>query len=795
MGFDIKKMWPYLASVLMIVLINILYFLPQFEGKTVRQGDIVQHRAISKESADYLEKTGQEALWTDAIFGGMPTYLIGLTHKSNLLKYGEKLLSLGFARPTGYFICGMLSMFLLFLLLGVNVWLSLLGALLFGFTTNNLVLFEAGHNSKVLTIMTSPLVIAGVILAYRKNLLAGAAIFGLGLGININSYHPQMTYYLGLCLLILVIIEAANSIKNRKILDFTKVSATLLVMTVIALGSSAGRLWPSYEYTQTTMRGGSVLEASGTNSKSENNKNGLEWDYAMQWSNGTGDLLATFIPKIVGGGSGEWISGDTKLAKAVGQRAGMQAPTYWGSLPFTSGPAYYGIIAFFLFVLGMFVLKNDMKWWLLGVFLLTTLISMGKNFEGFNRFLFDNMPLLNKFRAPSSILCITALFIPIAGVLAIQEMVSSKDKSQFLRPLLIATGIVGGICAIFALLGGSLFSFTSVGDEQYAQIKDMLIDQRISMLKSSSWRSLLFVLATASLLYFYLKNKLGITLLTACLCLLAILDVFPSGKDYLDKRDFVKTRSINNEYLPTPVDEQIMADKSHFRVFDVSRDPFNDAIGAYHHKLVGGYHPVKMQRYQDMIERYISKGNANVLNMLNTKYIIQKGQGDQPTVQQNPTANGVAWFADSLVIARTNVEEISALDSISAKGAVVHTEFEKYMDGIRTIKGDGKIDLVAYTPNKVEYQSQSNSDQLAIFSEIWYGPNKGWTAFIDGKEVDHIRANYILRALKIPKGNHKISFEFKPNSYYLGNTISLVCSSIILILLAFWVWRSTRKIV
>jgi hypothetical protein len=793
MQFDFKKFWPYATAILMIVMVNIFFFLPQFQGKTVRQGDIVQHVAMAKESADFREKTGEQALWTDAIFGGMPTYQIALTNKSNLLSYGERILSLGFARPAGYFIAGMLGMFLLFLLLGVNVWLSLLGALLFGFTTNNLVLFEAGHNSKVMTIMTSPLVIAGVILAYRNKLLAGAAVFGLGLGLNIYCNHPQMTYYLGLCLAILVIVELVKSIMSGKILDFFKASAVLLVMSVLSLGASAGKLWPTYEYTQATMRGGSVLESPSSEKATTTKSGGLDWEYAMQWSNGSGDLLATFIPKAVGGGSGEWIEGTTELAKAVGQRGGMQAPTYWGSLPFTSGPAYYGIVAFFLFVLGMFVIKNELRWWLFGVFLLTTLMSMGKHFDGLNRFLFDTLPMLNKFRAPSSILSITALFIPIAGILALSEIVKADDKSKFIKPVFFATGIVGGVCALLALLGGGLFDFTAAGDEQYAQIKDLLYDQRVSMLKGSALRSLLFVLASAALIYYYAKDKLNGSVLVGGLCLLAVFDIFPIGKDYLDKKDFVNKKSLKNEYQMTPADEQILADKSHYRVFDVSVDPFNSAMGAYYHKLVGGYHPAKLQRYQDMIERHISKGNMGVLNMLNTKYIIQKGQDEQAVVQQNPTANGPAWFADSLVSVKSNIEEISALDSIRSTAAVVHNEFSDYIKGVKTVKGDGQINLTTYTPNKIEYSSKSSTEQLAIFSEIWYGPDKGWEASIDGKAVDHIRANYILRALKVPAGEHKIVFEFKPKSYFMGNTIGLICSSIILLLLGFWAWSSRKN--
>ncbi|MBL0100586.1 MAG: hypothetical protein IPP49_11555 [Saprospiraceae bacterium] len=360
MNFDIKKVYPYLLPVLLIIVVNIIYFMPQFEGKVVRQGDTIQHIGMSKEAVDYREKTGEEALWTNSMFGGMPTYQISAKNKNNLLHYVEKSMSLGISRPAGYFIAGMLGFYVLMLLLGVNPWLSLLGAFLFGFTTNNFTLFEAGHNSKLVAIMTSAPVIAGVLLLFREKYLLGAAVFGVALGINIGANHPQMTYYLALCMVILVVIELVKSIREKKLSSFAKAIGIMSVMSILALGASASKLWTTFEYTKDTMRGGQVLQPSAEASANADEKGGLEWDYAMQWSNGVGDVLATFIPKVVGGGSGEWLDGKSSLAKAVGQRQAFQAPTYFGSLPFTSGPAYFGIIAFFLFVLGLFVVKGTL---------------------------------------------------------------------------------------------------------------------------------------------------------------------------------------------------------------------------------------------------------------------------------------------------------------------------------------------------------------------------------------------------------------------------------------------------
>ncbi len=795
MKIDIKNIYPYLLPVFLIVIVNIFYFLPQFEGKVVRQGDTIQHVGMSKEATDFRQKTGEEALWTNSMFGGMPTYQISAINKNNLLHYVERALTLGISRPAGYFIAGMLGFYVLMLLLGVSPWLSLLGAFLFGFTTNNFWLFEAGHNSKLVAIMTSAPVIAGVILTFREKYLLGAAVFGIALGINIGANHPQMTYYLALCLLILVLIELAKSIKERKLISFAKAIGVMSVVAVLALGSSASKLWTTYEYTKDTMRGGQILKPSEeTTASNADASGGLQWDYAMQWSNGVGDIVATFIPKAVGGGSGEWLDGKSTLGKAVGQRQAFQAPTYFGSLPFTSGPAYFGVVSFFLFAFGLFVVKGDVKWWLLGAVLFTILLSMGKHFEILNRLFFDYFPLFNKFRAPSSILSITAIFIPILGVLALSEVVKAVNKLQYIRPLFISGGVLGGISLVLWMAGGSFFDFTAAGDEQYAQIIDALLEQRADMLSGSSLRSLVFILIVTSSLYMYLKGKLNSTFLIVIISVLGLFDLVQIGKDYLDKKDFVSKTTYKNEFEPRPADVQILQDKDpNFRVYDATVNTFNAASTSYFHKTIGGYHAAKLQRYQDIIERHITKNNQAVLNMLNTKYFIVQGQDGNPFVQRNPAALGNAWFINNIKIVPNANAEIDSLIGFDPAGdVIVHEEFKDYIAGLNPSK-NGAISLKSYSPNKIEYESDTKGEQLAVFSEIWYGPNKGWQSYIDGKVVDHIRVNYILRGLKVPEGKHTITFEFKPKTYFLGETISLICSLTLLILLTYVIFINFRK--
>lgn len=794
MNIEFKKIYPYLIPVLLIIIVNVMYFMPQFEGKVVRQGDIIQHVGMSKEATDYREKTGEEALWTNAMFGGMPTYQISAKPKNNLLTYVEKTMSLYIGRPAGYFIAGMLGFYVLMLLLGVNPWLSLLGAFLFGFTTNNFTLFEAGHNSKLMAIMTSAPVIAGVLLIFKEKYLLGAAVFGVALGVNIAANHPQMTYYLALCMAILVVIQFVKSLKSGRLAAFGKAISIMSIVAILSIGSSASKLWTTYEYTKETMRGGQILKPDPSSAASADAKGGLEWDYAMQWSNGFGDVLATFIPKVVGGGSGEWLDGKSSLGKAVGQRQPFQFGTYFGSLPFTSGPAYFGVVAFFLFILGLWVVKGEIKWWILGAVLFTILLSMGKHFEILNRLMFEYFPMFNKFRAPSSILSVTAIFIPILGVLALSDIIKSDKKDQFIKPLLISSGILSGISLILWLAGGSFFDFNAPGDEQFEQIKDAVIDQRAEMLSSSAMRSLFFIVLVAGVLYGYIKGMVNQMVMISIVSILGLFDLVQVGKGYLDKRDFVSKSTYKSEFEPRQVDTQILQDKDpNFRVLDATVNTFNSASTSYFHKTIGGYSAVKMQRYQDLIERHISKNNQAVFNMLNTKYFIFKGQDGTPTAQLNPAALGNAWFVNNIRIVPDANAEIDSLTGFDPAGdAIVHAEFKDYVSGLKPSK-NGSITLASYSPNTVEYESNTEGEQLAVFSEIWYGPNKGWQAYVDGKAVDHIRADYVLRAMKVPSGKHKITFEFKPKAYYLGETISLISSSILLALLAFVIFKAFRK--
>ena len=790
MKFDLKKLIPHVIALVVFVLVSSVYFLPQFSGKKLYQTDIVNHQAMAKEAIDYYKKTGEVTAWTNSMFGGMPTYQINAPQKHNYLKQVRKVLELGFARPAGYFILGMISFYILFLVLGFEVWFGIIGAVAFSFLTNNIFLYQAGHMTKIVAIMLGPLVLAGVILTLRKKYIPGAILFSLAMGLELLSNHPQMTYYLGFVIAILVILEFIPLIKAKDFKAISIITGIFLLGIVLAVGSSASKLWTTYEYSKDTMRGKPILKSEGKPSSSSQTK-GLEWGYAMQWSNGFLDLVSAYIPGVVGGGSAEKVSKSSDFAKKVKQitrksQKEYQAPLYWGSLPFTSGPPYMGALIFFLFILGMFVTKGRFRWWALSSVLLLFLLSMGKNFEFFNRLVFDYFPMYNKFSTPNSILGIAGIPLVVFAIYTLRYIVvSDLDNKEFFKKLWITLGIMGGISAFFLILGPSMFEFSAPGDARYQQsgLVSSLISTRQSLMRADSLRTLIFVALGTGLIWAFVKKKISKTIFLSAIGIAVLVDIIPIDLRYVSHNDFIKGKRITNSFKPRDVDKQILKDEDlYYRVLDTSVDPFNNAKPSYFHKNLGGYHAAKLQRAQDMIDHYIGKGNRKVLNMMNTKYIIQK-QGDKEVVAKNPDVYGNAWFVSNIKKANNANEEIDLIESTDIKNtAIVNKEFDSYINGF-TSGSKGEIYLTDYAPNKLQYQTDNSGDGFVVFSDVWYGPNKGWQAYLDGKPVDHIRVDYWLRGMKVPAGKHKIVFEFRPKAYYMGEKISLF-SSLLMILAA-----------
>ncbi|MEM9884768.1 MAG: YfhO family protein [Bacteroidota bacterium] len=791
-----KKILPHIIAVITFIAISLAFFSPQLQGKVIRQGDIVQNKAMANEQRTFQKELGEAILWTNAMFGGMPTYQISTVNQGNLLKKLGKFMHLGFKRPAGIFIMGMLCFYILMMSLKVNPWIAIVGAVAFGLTTNNYVLFEAGHNTKIISIMFIPLIAAGIINAFNKKYVLGGLLFALGVGLNISANHVQMSYYFFLTLLIFGIAQLIIDARAGKLAEFLKSAGILIVAGLIGIGANASNLLVTNEYSKETMRGKPILEISDTGeAKSSSEVEGLDWNYAMRWSNGTLDLFSTFIPRVAGGSSGENLGRESATYKKLRQRGArlgdsVPVPLYWGDLYSTAGAPYFGAAIVFLFILGLLVVKGAVKWWLgLGV-LLTMMISMGKNLSWFNFFLFENLPLFNKFRTPNSVLSVTAALVPILAMLALVVInQSAEDRKNLLRSLYIATGISAGIALFFALLGSSMFDFAGANDANLAQLGydvDAVIADRKSTMQNDAFRSAGIVLLAAALLWAYLSNRIKFIWVLAGIGLVTLVDLWTVNRRYIAKEDFVTQRNYDNAFNPRPVDQQIKSlekNRGAYRIMDVTADPYNSAFASYFHNTVGGYHPAKLQRIQDVIERHLSSNfNQQVLDMLNTKYFIVNGQ-NAPQVQQNPGALGNAWFIDTIKTVTSANAEIDALNNFRPRTtAIVHQEYSDYLSGFDP-NGQGTIGLNIdeYRPDYLIYNSNSGSEQLAVFSEIWYGPDKGWNAYIDGEKVEHIRVNYLLRALRIPAGQHEIEFRFEPSSFYTGKTVSLISSLLILL--------------
>lgn len=807
MRLNIQSFLPHLAAIGIFIASAVFYFSPQFSGKVITQSDIIGYMGMSQELREYRAETGEEALWTNSIFSGMPSYQINTVGNGNMVRKLERFARMFIKPPAGQFIAAMVSFYVLMVLLGVNSWLSVVGAIAFGFATNNLVLYEAGHETKLKAISYLPLVASGMLLAFRKRYLLGGILFGLGLGLDLGSNHVQMTYYFFMTVIIWGVAELIKNIREKTLPHFSKAAGALIIGGLLALGSAASNLWITYEYAQDTMRGAPILEqeATANGPVSSSQVEGLEWGYAMQWSNGGVDLAAAFIPGVAGGGSIEPVSSDSPYGQTLrrfgaGQGDTIDAPLYWGSLPFTSGPIYFGAVMVLFFIVGLFLVDGPVKWWLgLGT-LLTLFLSMGKNMEAFNRFFFDVFPLYNKFRTPNSVLSVTSLLVPALAILCLHEIFAGKqERDKVIKSLAIGTGVTAAIALFFAFVGPGMFDFANPRDAQaFGQADPQIIsalvnslqDTRADLMQSDALRSLFLVLLSAAAVYFYLQDKLKSTIAIVALTILTTYDLLGVGMRYLNKDDFQRRHAVDQIFTPRPADEQILRDPDpHYRVHDATVSSFQSAQPSYHHKNIGGYHAAKLQRYDDIITRHLTQGNQAVYDMLNAKYFIIPGQNGQAVVQQNPNALGNAWLVDSIVIVPNANVEIDALNHIPLQRATaVHQEFEDYVTTLSP-SGAGSVQLTEYRPNKLTYQASVDQEELAVFSEVWYGPDKGWNAYIDGEEVEHIRVNYILRALKIPPGQHEIVFEFAPRKFYLGKTVSYASSLLlILALLAYIGW-------
>ena len=795
--FKNKQFLGIIFAIIAFAAITLIYFTPILEGKRIKQHDIEMYKGMSQEINQFREETGEQSLWTNSMFGGMPAWNIGVQQNSNLMTYIQKIIGLGFPSPIMSVFISMLGFFILLLVLDCKIWISFIGALAYGFTSYLFIVMGAGHNSKAVAMAYMAPVIAGIILTYKGKYLWGAVLTAIALALEIRAGHIQITYYLFMIVLIFVIAEFIETIKNKKYPEFFKASGILVSAAILAILTSTTTLYANYEFGKETMRGKPVLtENTG------NQTRGLDRDYVTQWSYGIGETWSLMIPNVKGGASAYIGNDNPALENADPRLRSMiaQNNAYWGDQPGTSGPVYVGAIVCFFFVLGLFVVKGKIKWVLLIATILSILLSWGKNFMGFTDFFLDYFPMYNKFRAVSMTLVIAEVCMPILAFLALAEVIRNPEclkKNKIY--LYVSFGLTAGLCLLFYIIPDVFFNFLSQGEAaQFAQLgagKDGAIYQtfanelekvRMAIFKSDAIRSFLFITVAAIILLINVNGKLKNNAMFVMLAALVVLDMFPINKRYLNNDNFIDSRRFEKPFVMSEIDKQILQDNSlNYRVMDLTKNTFNDASTSYFHKSIGGYHGAKLRRYQDIINRYLGGNNVgsdgfwNVINMLNTKYLITP-QNNKPIAMANPDAFGNAWIVSDIKWVTTPNEEIAAIENTDVKTtAIVNDEFRNVIGDFNPSSVSGTIKLDSYKPNELVYSFNSSKDELVVFSEIW--TNKGWTLWIDGKESPLIRADYILRATVIPAGNHEIMMRYEPKIWKVGNTIQFI-SSLILIL-------------
>ena len=819
-----RRMWPHLIAVLGFMALCVIYVSPVMQGKKLNMFDDQQAKAAAREVQDYHAKTGEWSQWTNSMFAGMPAFLVATDYPTSLSTKTGQLVNKLLPAPANYLFIGMVSAYILFLVIGAGGWLAALGAIGFTFSSFNLINLEAGHVSQVIAIMYAPGVLAGVLLAFRKHWLAGSALTALFLSLELYANHVQITYYLAIGIAILVAIESVSLLKKGEAKQLTFILAGLFFAAAIAVGTHTTRLWNAYDYTKETIRGKPELTAvaqPGVTPK----KDGLDKEYAFTYSYGIGELLTLVIPNAYGGTSYGPLDVSSETYKtltargvdpAMAQNFIKQMPLYWGSQPIMGGPNYVGALVFFLFVLGIFIVKGPLKYGVVGIIVLYLIWALGKSLPGINYLFFDYFPMFNKFRAMTMVVSLVQMLMVFLGILGLTTIIQKKISWKELeRPFLTTLGITAGLMLILAIMPTVFFSFQSVNDPQNVeyfsqatqdkgfaqQIVNSIVKDRAGMMQSDAYRGLLFIILTAALIWLWVKGKIKTIVLYSILILVMIFDLFGIDKRYLNNDDFVSGYAAQGNTTPSPADEQILRDTDpNFKVYDVSTSAFSSAAASYFHKSLGGYHGAKLRRYQELFERQIATQNPNfrILNMLNTKYIITADQQGNKIAQLNPDAYGNAWFVKSYKIAANADAEMAALDSLKPKDeAVLDKKFEEKLKGL-TLQSDSAatIRLTTYKPDELTYESNSKSEGLAVFSEIYYNVRNEWKVTIDGKPADLLRADYVLRALRVPAGKHTIIFKFEPESVAIGRILDLISSVLLVALIAgaFFVESRAKKI-
>ena len=823
-----KKFLPDLIAILAFIVISFIYFFPATtEDRILFQHDTVAGAGAGQEAKEYYERTGERTRWTNALFGGMPTYQMSPSYDSTEpLTFVQKVYHLFLPNYVWLTFIMMLGFYILLRAFGIPAWLAGLGGIIWGFSCYFFILIAAGHIWKFITLAYIPPTIAGIVLAYRKKYLLGGIITALFMAMQILSNHVQMTYYFLFVILFMVGAFFEDAWRKKELPQFFKATGVLIVAGLIGVSINLSNLYHTYEYSKETMRGKSELKYEGAAAKQTSS--GLNRDYITQWSYGIGETFSLLVPNVKGGASVPLSRSEKAMEKANPMYSSLysQLTQYFGDQPMTSGPVYVGAFVLMLFILGCFIVKGPMKWALLGATIFSILLSWGKNFMGLTDFFIDYIPMYNKFRAVSSILVIAEFTIPLLAILTLKEILTKPELlKEKLKYIYISFGLTGGLALLFAIAPRLFFPTYIPGNEMAALQNALPADQlspiianleemRVHLFTSDAWRSFFIVTIGTLLLLAYNAKKLKATWTVAAIALLCLGDMWSVNKRYLYDEQFIPKSEQTATFRKTQTDELILQDPSlDYRVLNFAGNTFEENNTSYWHKSVGGYHAAKLRRYQEMIDHHIAKemqaayqevataggqmdsvnaAKFPVLNMLNTKYFIfPAGQQGQTVPIENPYTFGNAWFIDKIQYVNNANEEIDAIGQVDLQQtAIVDSKFKEALKGVNEGYKDSlsTIRLTSYEPNQLVYETSSPQDGIVVFSEIYY---PGWTATIDGKPADIARADYILRAMNVPAGKHTIEMRFDPQSLHITEGIAYGAMALLLVgvIILIWIYR------
>lgn len=809
--FKWKSLLPHVIAIIIFVIVASIYCKPALEGKVLSQSDVTHWKGMAQDLMQFKEKNGHYPLWNNNLFGGMPAYQIAMESSNPItIIYLHKIFMLGLPKPIGYFFLLCIGFYFLSQVVGTNYWLGVLGGIAYAYATYSPIIVAVGHDTKMQAMGYLPALLAAIWLIYQKKYWWGLALTALFSGLFIGMNHLQVTYYFLIMAFIMTIGFAIQWIKSKDYKHLVIACSLAIIGGIAGASANLVNLATTNDFSKATMRGGTSLDTTANKSNNTTKTSGLSTQYAFFYgSYGPAETLSFMVPGIYGGSSGNELNVSSHIGKLAiekgipeDQAAQFSASmgTYWGPQPMTSGPVYLGAVICFLFIFGMVYLKTWHRWWMLAVCIVAVIFSWGSNFAVFNNFVFNNLPLYNKFRAPSIILILPQLLFPLVAIMALQQLLFAEtNKKLALEKLKTTTYITGGIIALLAIL---YISFNYVGSNDaslknyFGQIfqgkqddvnsfYNALLEDRKSLFGNDLLRSIGLIAAATALLWLFLTNKLKTNYVLGGIILLSAVDVLTVGKRYLNENNFQDEETYNEaNFKPSAIDIEIMKDTTRPRVLNTTTDYFNDAITAYHHRSVGGYSPVKLSIIEDLLNFQLRKQpiNKQVLDMLNMRYVIvQNPQNGQQAMQINSDALGNVWFVKHIQYANGPLAVMKSMDHFNpADSAIVELLAKKDIAFEPVADSTARIQLVKNNNDFIEYSSKASTNQFAVFSEIYY--NRGWKAYIDNKETAIIQTNYVLRGLPIPAGNHKITFEFKPDSYYNSNKAAIGASAFIWLL-------------